>query len=133
MKVHVLWYDYYEDSRIVGIYTEEGKRKKIEELQEEALKYCREIQEIYEAEVSRHKEARAKHLIEVNEAIALCKDFPDNKELHKYKKRLIKKDEQLLRSIKLSQLNVDKYSPENALGRYMNNQNMMWLEKEVIE
>ena len=28
MKVHVLWYDYYEDSDIVGIYTEEGKRKK---------------------------------------------------------------------------------------------------------
>lgn len=28
MKVHILWYDYYEDSGIVGIYTEEGKRKK---------------------------------------------------------------------------------------------------------
>ena len=33
MKVHVLWYDYYKDLSIVGIYTEEGKRKKNEELQ----------------------------------------------------------------------------------------------------
>ena len=40
MKVHVLWYDYYEDSCIVGIYTAEGKQKKIEELQQEALQYC---------------------------------------------------------------------------------------------
>lgn len=41
MKVHVLWYDYYEDSDIVGIYTEEWKRKKIEELKQEALQYCK--------------------------------------------------------------------------------------------
>ena len=41
MKVHVLWYDHYEDSDIVGIYTEEGKRKKNEELQQEALQYCK--------------------------------------------------------------------------------------------
>ena len=41
MKVHVLWYDHYEDSDIVGIYTEEEKRKKNEELQQEALQYCK--------------------------------------------------------------------------------------------
>ena len=41
MKVHVLWYDYYEDSYIDGIYTEEGKQKKNEELQQEALQYCK--------------------------------------------------------------------------------------------
>lgn len=41
MKVHVLWYDYYEESYIVGIYTEEGKRKKIEEMKQEAIQYCK--------------------------------------------------------------------------------------------
>ena len=43
MKVHILWYDYYEDSDIIGIYTEEGKRKKSEELKAEALKFYQDV------------------------------------------------------------------------------------------
>lgn len=39
MKVHVLWYDYYEDSGIVGIYTEEGKKKEMAEIQAEAYEF----------------------------------------------------------------------------------------------
>ena len=43
MKVHVLWYDYYEDSNIVGIYTEEGKKKKMAEIQAEAYDFYQDL------------------------------------------------------------------------------------------
>ena len=69
MKVHVLWYDHYEDSYIVGIYTEEGKRKKIEELQQEALQYCKTYGLECEKELAKKKEERKIHLRKVNQEL----------------------------------------------------------------
>ena len=66
MKVHVLQYDYYEDSSIVGIYTEEGKRKKNEELQQEALQYCKTYGLECEKELVKKKKERKIHLRKVN-------------------------------------------------------------------
>lgn len=134
MKVHVLWYDYYEDSSIVGIYTAEGKQKKIEELQQEALQYC-EIWGIeYEKALLKKKEEREIHLKKVNQAIEACKNAPENKPLKQLKKRLIKEDESLLRNIHCLQKDVEKYTlPEKALEVYMRDENLIWLEKEVIE
>ena len=76
MKVHILWYDYYEDSYIVGIYTEEGKRKKIEELQQEALQYCKKYGLECEKALTKKKEEREIYLKKVNQAIEDCKKFP---------------------------------------------------------
>ena len=78
MKVHVLWYDYYEDSGIVGIYTAEGKQKKIEELQQEALQYCKIWGIEYEKALAKKKEEREIHLKKVNQAIEACKNVPEN-------------------------------------------------------
>lgn len=134
MKVHVLWYDYYEDSSIVGIYTEEGKQKKIEELQQEALQYCKIWGIEYEKALAKKKEEREIHLKKVNQAIEACKNVPENKPLKQLKKKLIKEDESLLRNIHCLQRNVEKYTlPEKALEVYMNDENLIWLEKEVIE
>ena len=91
MKVHVLWYDYYEDSSIVGIYTEEGKRKKNEELQREALQYCKTYGLEYEKELAKKKEEREIHLMKVNQAIEDCKNAPENKSLKQLKKVLLKR------------------------------------------
>lgn len=134
MKVHVLWYDYYEDSSIVGIYTAEGKQKKIEELQQEALQYCEIWGMEYEKALIQRKEEREIHLKKVNQAIEACKNAPENKLLRQLKKKLIKEDESLLRNIHCLQKDVEKYTlPEKALEVYMRDENLIWLEKEVIE
>ena len=91
MKVHVLWYDYYEDSGIVGIYTEEGKKKKIEELRQESIGYCKEWGEEYEKTLIKKKEERTIHLKKVNQAIEACKSSPENKSFRQLKKVLLKK------------------------------------------
>ena len=134
MKVHVLWYDYYEDSDIVGIYTEEGKWKKNEELQREALQYCKTYGLEYEKALTEKKEEREIHLKKVNQAIEDCKNAPENKSLKQLKKSLIKEDENLLDSIRYLQRKVKNYFlPDKALEIYMNDKDLIWLEKEVIE
>ena len=134
MKVHILWYDYYEDSDIVGIYTEEGKQKKIEELQQEALQYCKIYSLECEKELAKKKEEREILLRKVNQAIEDCKNAPENKSLKQLKKSLIKEDANLLNSIHYLQRKVENYFlPEKALEIYMNDKRLIWLEKEVIE
>ena len=134
MKVHILWYDYYEDSDIVGIYTEEGKRKKIEELQQEALRYCKTYGLECEKELAKKKEKREILLKEVNQVIEDCKNAPENKSLKKLKKSLIKKDESLLKDIHCLKKEVENYFlPEKALEIYMKHNFLIWLKKEVIE
>lgn len=134
MKVHVLWYDYYEDSDIVGIYTEEGKRKKNEELQQEALQYCKTYGLECEKVLTKKKEEREIHLRKVNQAIEDCKNVPENKSFKQLKKSLIKEDENLLDSIRYLQRKIENYFlPDKALEIYMNNKRLIWLEKEVIE
>lgn len=129
MKVHVLWYDYYEDSDIVGIYTEEGKRKKIEELQ-----YCKTYGLECEKALTEKKEEREIHLKKVNQAIEACKNAPENKSFKQLKKSLIKEDESLLNSIRYLQKEVENYFlPDKALEIYMKDKRLIWLEKEVIE
>ena len=134
MKVHILQYDYYEDSGIVGIYTEEGKRKKNEELRQEALQYCKTYGLEYEKELAKKKEERKIHLMKVNQAIEDCKNSPENKSLKQLKKSLTKEDESLLNSIRYLQKEVERYFlPEKALEVYMKDKCLIWLEKEVIE
>ena len=134
MKVHVLWYDYYEESDIIGIYTEEGKRKKIEELQQEALQYCKTCGLKWEKVLTEKKEEREIHLKKVNQAIKACKNAPKNKSFKQLKKSLIKEDENFLNSIRYFQRKIENYFlPEKALEIYMNDKRLIWLEKEVIE
>ena len=134
MKVHVLWYDYYEDSDIVGIYTEEGKRKKNEELQQKALQYCETYGLECEKALTEKKEEREIHLRKVNQAIEDCKNAPENKSFKQLKKSLIKEDESLLNNIRYLQRKVENYFlPEKAFEIYMKDKCLIWLEKEVIE
>ena len=126
MKVHVLWYDHYEDSYIVGIYTEEGKRKKIEELRQEALQYCKTYGLKWEKALAEKKEERAIHLKKVNQAIEACKNASENKSFKQLKKSLIKKDKSLLNNIRYLQKEVEKYFlPEKALETYMNDKRLI--------
>ena len=134
MKVHVLWRDYYEESYIVGIYTEEGKRKKFEEMKHEAIQYCKTWGVEYEKTLLKKKEERAIHLRKVNQAIEASKNSPENKAFRQLKKSLIKEDESLLRDIHWLQRKVEEFSsPEKALEIYMSDENLIWLEKEVVE
>ena len=133
MKVHILWYDYYDESDIIGIYTEEGKRKKNEELRQEALQYCKTYGLEREKALNKKKEEREIHLRKVNQAIEDCKNAPENKSLKKLKKSLIKEDASLLNNIRHLQKEVENYFlPEKALEIYMRNERLIWLEKEVI-
>ena len=134
MKVHVLWYDYYEDSGIVSIYTKEGKRKKIEELKQEALQYCKTYCLELEKALTKKKEEREIHLKKVSQVIEACKNAPENKSFKQLKKSLIKEDESLLDSIRYLQKKIENYFlPEKAFEIYMNDKRLIWLEKEVIE
>ena len=62
------------------------------------------------------------------------KNSPENKSLKQLKKSLIKEDANLLNSIHYLQRKVENYFlPEKALEIYMNDEFLIWLEKEVIE
>ena len=134
MKVHILLHHYYGDSDIVGIYTEEGKRKKIEELQQEALQYCKTYGPEKKKALTKKKEEREINLKRVNQVTEACKNAPENKYFKQFKECLIKEDENLLNSIRYLQKEVEKYFlPEKTLEVYMNDKCLIWLEKEVIE
>lgn len=134
MKVHVLWYDYYEDSSIVGIYTEEGKKKKIAEIQAEAYEFYQDLKDNLEEELQKLKSIRRIHLEKVNEAIEFHKAHPDDKNAKKRKKDLIKEDERKLKGIEYIKSELLKFSsPDYVLKQYMNMKHYEWIEKEVIE
>lgn len=134
MKVHILWYDYYEDSGIVGIYTEEGKKKKMAEIQTEAYEFYQDLKGNLEEELQELKSIRRIHLEKVNEAIEFHKAHPDDKIARKRKRDLIKEDERKLKGIEYVKSELLKFSyPDYLLRQYMNNEKLIWLEKEVIE
>ena len=114
MKVHVLWYAYYEDSCIIGIYTEEGKKKKIEELQRESIGYCKEWGEEYEKTLIKKKEERTIHLRKVNQAIEACKSSPENKSFRQLKRSLIKEDESLGEGFRIGHSYLCNIKSENV-------------------
>lgn len=97
MKVHILWYDCYEDSNIVGIFTEEGKKKKIEEIKAEAFEFYQDLKNYLEQELQELKSVRKVHLEKVNEAIEFYKKHPEDKNARKRKRDLIKEDERKLK------------------------------------
>lgn len=111
-----------------------GNEKKIEELQQEALQYCKTYGLELEKALTEKKDEREIHLKKVNQAIKACKNAPENKSFKKLKKSLIKEDENILNSIRYLQRKVENYFlPEKALEIYMNDKRLIWLEKEVIE
>ena len=134
MKVHVLWYDYYEDSGIVGIYTEEGKKKKMAEIQAEAYEFYQDLKDNLEEELQELKSIRRIHLEKVNEAIEFYKVHPNDKSAKKRKRDLIKEDERKLKGIEYVKSELLKFSyPDYVLRQYMKTRHYEWLEKEVIE
>lgn len=134
MKVHILWYDYYEDSGMVGIYTEEGKKKKITEIQAEAYEFYQDLKDNLEEELQELKSIRRIHLEKVNEAIEFYKVHPDDKSAKKRKRDLIKEDERKLKGIEYVKSELLKFSsPDYILRQYMNMRHYEWLEEEVIE
>ena len=134
MKVHILWYDYYEDSSIVGIFTEEGKKKKIEEIKAEAFEFYQELRGNLEEELQELKSIRKAHLEKVNEAIEFHKAHPDDKSAKKRKRDLIKEDERKLKGIEYVKRELLEFSyPDYLLRQYMNMKHYEWFEEEVIE
>ena len=134
MKVYILWYDYYEDSGIVGIYTEEGKKRKTAEIQTEAYEFYQNLKDNLEKELQELKSIRRIHLEKVNEAIDFYKNHPDDKSAKKRKRDLIKEDERKLKGIEYAKNELLKFSfPDYVLKQYMDIRHYVWIEKEVIE
>ena len=134
MKVHVLWYDYYEDSGIVGIYTEEGKKKKTAEIQTEAYEFYQDLKDNLEEELQELKSIRRIHLEKVNDAINFHNAHSEDKSAKKRKRDLIKEDERKLKGIEYVKNELLRYSfPDYVLRQYMNMRRYEWLEEEVIE
>ena len=134
MKVHVLWYDYYEDSSIVGIYTEEGKKKKMTEIHAEACDFYQDLKNSLEEELQELKSIRKAHLEKVNEAIEFYKAHPEDKSAKKRKRDLIKEDERKLKGIEYVKNELLKFSsPDYVLRQYMNMRRYEWFEEEVIK
>ena len=134
MRVHVLWYDYYEDSGIVGIYTAEGKKKKMTEIQAEAYDFYQDLKDNLEEELQELKSIRKAHLEKVNKAIEFYKIHPEDKSAKKRKKDLIKEDERKLKGIEYVKNELLKFSyPDYLLRQYMETKHYEWFEKEVNE
>lgn len=90
MKVHVLWYDYYEESHIIGIYTEEGKKKKIAELTEYARKFFESFVNDLNFRLLKEQQERKPYAQAYEKICSELKLNPGAKDLKDIKKELSK-------------------------------------------
>ena len=135
MKVHVLWYDYYEESHIVGIYTEEGKKKKIAELTECARKFFESFVNDLNFRLLKEQQERKPYAQAYEQICSELKLNPDAKDLKDIKKELSKAIKDCDSRICKLKVKIRKYSQDEKtiLDLYMLDKNLNWIEEDVIE
>lgn len=135
MKVHILYYDYYEDSYIQGVYSEEGKKRKNAEFLSLARKHYKILVDKLTFQLLEQKQERKPYAQEYEKICIKLREDKSSKELKELKKELSKQIKTYDSIITSLESQIHKYSSndEIILQLYLDDQNLLWITEEVLD
>ena len=134
MTVWVLMHEYYEDTWVEGVFTEEGKQKKNAEMTELAReKFQEKISRInHNLEFSRKDRARCSQNIQkISETIKRTEDPEAKRIAEDDKKYFLSIEKKFSSEILRLEKELSKYSEEKILDEYLCEQDLEWREYEL--
>ena len=134
MTVWILMHEYYEDTWVEGVFTEEGKQKKNAEMTELAReKFQEKIRNInHNLEFSRKDRARCSQNIQkISETIKRTEDPEAKRIAEDDKKYFLSIEKKFNSEILRLEKELSKYSEEKILDEYLCEQDLEWREYEL--
>ena len=134
MTVWILMHEYYEDTWVEGVFTEEGKQKKNAEMTKLAReKFQEKISNInYNLELLRKDRACCSQNIQkINEIIKRTEDPEVNRIAEGDKKYFLSVEKKFNSEILRLEKELSKYSEEKILDEYLCEYDLEWREHEL--
>ena len=134
MTVWVLMHEYYEDTWVEGVFTEEGKQKKNAEMTELAReKFQEKIRNInHNLELFRKDRARCSQNIQkISETIKRTEDTEVKRIAKGDKKYFLSIEKKFSSEILRLEKELSRYSEEKILDEYLREYNLEWREHEL--
>lgn len=134
MTVWVLMHQYYEDTWVEGVFTEEGKQKKNAEMTKLAReKFQEKISRInHNLEFSRKDRARCSQNIQkISETIKRTEDPEAKRIAEDDKKYFLSIEKKFNSEILRLEKELSKYSEEKILDEYLCENDLEWHEHEL--
>ena len=134
MTVWILMHEYYEDTWVEGVFTEEGKQKKNAEMTEFAREKFREkISRInHNLEFLRKDRARCSQNIQkISETIKRTEDTEVKRIAEDDKKYFLSLEKKFNSEILRLEKELSRYSEEKILDEYLCEQDLEWREYEL--
>lgn len=134
MTVWILMHEYYEDTWVEGVFTEEGKQKKNAEMTELAReKFQEKISRINcNLEFLRKDRARCSQNIQkISETIKRTEDTEAKRIAEDDKKYFLSIEKKFNSEILRLEKELSKYSDEKILDEYLCEQDLEWREHEL--
>ena len=134
MTVWILMHEYYEDTWVEGVFTEEGKQKKNAEMIELAREKFREkISRInHNLEFLRKDRARCSQNIQkISETIKRTEDTEVKRIAEDDKKYFLSLEKKFNSEILRLEKELSRYSEEKILDEYLCEQDLEWREYEL--
>lgn len=134
MTVWILMHQYYEDTWVEDVFTEEGKKKKNIEMTECARKEFQEkIDNInYNLELLRKERARCSQNIQkISETIKRTEDMEVKRIAQGDKKYFLSIEKKFSSEILRLEKELSRYSEEKILEEYLRENNFEWREYEL--
>lgn len=134
MTVWVLMHEYYEDTWVEGVFTEEGKQKKNAEMTKLAReKFQEKIRNInYNLELLRKDRARCTQNIQkISEVIKRAEDVDAKRIAEDDKKYFLSIEKKFSSEILRLEKELSRYSEEKILDEYLCEQDLEWREYEL--
>lgn len=134
MTVWILMHEYYEDTWVEGVFTEEGKQKKNAEMTELAReKFQKKIDNInYNLELLRKDRAHCSQNIQkISEVIKRAEDIDTKRIAEGDKKYFLSIEKKFSSEILRLEKELSRYSEEKILDEYLCEQDLEWREYEL--
>lgn len=134
MTVWILMHEYYEDTWVEGVFTEEGKQKKNAEMTELAReKFQKKIDNInYNLELLRKDRAHCSQNIQkISEVIKRAEDVDTKRIAESDKKYFLSIEKKFSSEILRLEKELSRYSEEKLLDEYLCEQDLEWREYEL--
>lgn len=134
MTVWILMHEYYEDTWVEGVFTEEGKQKKNAEMTELAReKFQEKISKInHNLEFLRKDRARCSQNIQkISETIERMEDVEIKRIAEDDKKYFLSLEKKFNSEILRLEKELSRYSEEKILEEYLCEHDLEWREHEL--
>ena len=134
MTVWILMHQYYEDTWVEGVFTEEGKQKKNAEMTELAReKFQEKISQInHNLELLRKDRARCSQNIQkISETIKRTEDVEIKRIAEDDKKYFLSIEKKFNSEILRLEKELSRYSEEKILDEYLCEHDLEWREYEL--